>query len=68
LAASQNLLTLSDNSKININAMAAFYNQYGQSLTFNGENGFTRLPQIYLDWTNVSFLNGGNFWVGRRYY
>jgi len=68
LAASQNLLTLSDNSKININAMAAFYNQYGQALTFNGENGFTRLPQIYLDWTNVSFLNGGNFWVGRRYY
>lgn len=68
LAISQNLLTLSDNSKINIHGMAQFYNQYGQALTFNGENGFTRMSQIYLDWTNVSFLNGGNVWAGRRYY
>lgn len=68
LFASQNLITLSDNSKININGMAQFYNQYGQTLSFNGDNGYTRMSQIYLDWTNVSFLNGGNFWAGRRYY
>ncbi|OUY05994.1 maltoporin [Acinetobacter populi] len=68
LFASQNLLQLSDDSKININGMAQFYNQYGQTLSFNGENGYTRMSQIYLDWTNVSFLNGGNFWTGRRYY
>lgn len=68
VAASQNLVELSDGSKININGMVQFYNQFDKKLTFNGENGFTRLNQIYLDWTNVPLLNGGNFWAGRRYY
>ena len=68
LFASQELAELSDQSKIKINGMLQFYNDYGKSLQFSGDNGFTRLNQIYLDWTNVSFLNGGNFWAGRRYY
>lgn len=66
--ASQELVELSDHSKIKINGMVQFYNDYGKSLKFSGDNGYTRMNQIYLDWTNVSFLNGGNFWAGRRYY
>ncbi|MCU7226062.1 carbohydrate porin, partial [Acinetobacter bohemicus] len=48
--------------------MVQFYNDYGKSLKFSGGSGYTRMNQIYLDWTNISFLNGGNFWAGRRYY
>ncbi len=66
--ASQALMELSDQSKIKLNGMVQFYNDYGKSLKFSGENGYTRLNQIYLDWSNVSFLNGGNLWAGRRYY
>ncbi|QIO06457.1 maltoporin [Acinetobacter shaoyimingii] len=68
LAATQNLVEFSDGSKIDIKGMLQLYNQYDQSLTFNGDNGFTRLREIYLEWKNVPFLNGGNFWAGRRYY
>ncbi|MDM1759185.1 MULTISPECIES: carbohydrate porin [unclassified Acinetobacter] len=66
--ASQELAELSDHSKISINGMMQFYNDYGKSLKFSGDSGYTRMNQIYIDWTNVSFLNGGNFWAGRRYY
>jgi len=66
--AKQKLITLSDQSKISINGMLQAYNPYGQSLTFNNDNGFTRLNQAYLEWENISFLNGGNIWAGRRYY
>ncbi len=66
--ASQALMELSDQSKIKLNGMVQFYNDYGKTLKFSGENGYTRLNQIYLDWSNVSFLNGGNLWAGRRYY
>ena len=64
----QNVIKLKDNSEININGMLQLYNQYGQALSFNDDNGFTRLNQIYLDWRNVSYLNGANLWAGRRFY
>lgn len=57
LFAKQNLLKLNDNSEISINGMLQFYNQYGQSLSFSGDDGYTRLNQIYLDWKNISYLN-----------
>ncbi|CAM9352604.1 maltoporin [Acinetobacter bereziniae] len=68
LFAKQNLIKLKDNSELSINGMLQFYNQYGQSLSFNDDNGFARLNQIYLDWRNVSYLNGANLWAGRRFY
>lgn len=66
--ASQNLVELSDGSKVNIKGMLQLYNQYDKSLTFSGENGFTRLSEMYLEWANLPLLSGGNFWAGRRYY
>lgn len=68
LFAKQNLIKLQDNSEISINGMLQFYNQYGQTLSFNDDNGFTRMNQIYVDWRNISYLNGANVWVGRRFY
>jgi len=68
LFAKQNLIKLKDNSEISINGMLQFYNQYGQSLKFSGEDGYTRFNQLYLDWRNISYLNGANIWVGRRFY
>ncbi|MDR6543554.1 maltoporin [Acinetobacter bereziniae] len=68
LFAKQNLIKLKDNSELSINGMLQFYNQYGQTLSFNDDNGFARLNQIYLDWRNVSYLNGANLWAGRRFY
>ena len=47
--ASQNLVELSDGSKVNIKGMLQLYNQYDKSLTFSGENGFTRLSEMYLE-------------------
>lgn len=66
--ANQKLLTLSDNSTINIFGMLAVFNPYDKPLKFTGDSGFTRVNQIYLDWKNISWLNGGNIWAGRRYY
>lgn len=66
--AQQNLIKLKDNSELNIKGMLQFYNQYGQTLSFNDDNGFTRMNQIYLDWRNISYLNGANLWAGRRFY
>ncbi|MBP2545597.1 maltoporin [Acinetobacter guillouiae] len=67
-SAKQPLTSFQDGSQLSVNGMLQFYNPYGQSLKFSGEDGYTRLNQIYLDWRNVSFLNGGNIWAGRRYY
>ncbi|WP_349914829.1 maltoporin [Acinetobacter pittii] len=64
----QDFLEFSDHSKLSINGMIQFYNSYGKTLTFNNESGFTRLNQFYLNWSNISALNGANLWVGRRYY
>lgn len=68
LAAKQSLLTFQDGSELSVNGMMQFYNEYGQSLNFSGDDGFTRLNQIYLDWQNIALLNGANIWAGRRYY
>lgn len=68
LFAKQDLITLKNQSKISINGMVQTYNKYGQSLTFNNDNGFTRLNQAYVEWENISYLNGANIWAGRRYY
>lgn len=64
----QNLVEFSDQSKLSINGMGQFVNAYGHALKFSDQYGSTRLSQGYLNWENISFLNGANLWAGRRYY
>ncbi|SEI05936.1 maltoporin [Pseudomonas asplenii] len=64
----QDLLTLDDGSVLSVDAMASLYNRYGRNLSFDGENGSARMPQMYAQWSNLPSLNGGSLWAGRRYY
>ncbi|MBN3864444.1 carbohydrate porin, partial [Pseudomonas frederiksbergensis] len=64
----QDLFTLDDGSVLSVDGMASLYNQYDRSLTFNGDNGSVRMPQLYAQWSNMPSLNGGSLWAGRRYY
>jgi len=62
------ILSLEDGSTVGFYAMGQIFNQYGHKLKFSDDYGFTRLGQWYFDWSNVPALNGGNFWIGRRWY
>ncbi|HDS0918407.1 TPA: carbohydrate porin [Pseudomonas putida] len=64
----QDLLTLDDGSVVSVEGMAQFYNEYGHELKFDGDYGFTRMPQLYAEWSKMPALNGGSLWAGRRYY
>ena len=64
----QDLYTLDDGSVLSVDGMASFYNQYNRQLTFQGDNGSVRMPQLYAQWSNLPSLNGGSLWAGRRYY
>lgn len=64
----QDILTLDDGSVLSVDGMASFYNQYNHQLTFQGEKGSVRMPQLYAQWSNLPRLNGGSLWAGRRYY
>jgi maltoporin len=68
LSGQQSIAQLDDGSTLSINGMLQFYNQYGHSLKFDGEYGYTRLSQIYLEWKDIAALNGASLWGGRRYY
>ncbi|PAU58779.1 carbohydrate porin, partial [Pseudomonas sp. PICF141] len=49
----QDLFTLDDGSVFSVDGMASLYNQYDRSLTFNGDNGSVRMPQLYAQWSNM---------------
>lgn len=68
LELSQDLLTLDDGSVLSVDGMASLYNRYDRSLTFQGDDGSVRMPQLYAQWSNLPALNGGSLWAGRRYY
>ncbi|SFY20724.1 carbohydrate porin [Azotobacter vinelandii DJ] len=68
LALQQDLLSFGDGSTIGVYSMAQLYNQYGHSLKFSDEHGFSRLSQWYVEWKDMPALNGGSFWFGRRWY
>lgn len=68
LGARQDVAALADGSSLGVYGMVSLYNAYDQSLSFNGDNGRTRLPQAYAYWRGADALNGGSLWVGRRYY
>lgn len=64
----QDLLTLDDGSVLSVDGMAALSANYGHTPEFTGDNGWSRMTQLYGQWSNVSALNGGSVWAGRRYY
>ena len=64
----QDVYSLDDGSVLSVDGMASLYNQYNRELTFQGDNGAARLPQLYAQWSNLPALNGGSVWAGRRYY
>jgi maltoporin len=64
----QDLLTLDDGSVVSVEAMAQLFNEYGHTPEFTGEHGFTRMNQMFAEWSKVPALNGGSLWAGRRFY
>jgi len=64
----QDVYSFDDGSVLSVDGMASLYNQYARQLTFQGDNGSARLPQLYAQWSNLPSLNGGSLWAGRRYY
>ena len=64
----QDVDSFDDGSVLSVDGMASLYNQYDRQLTFQGDNGSARLPQLYAQWSNLPSLNGGSLWAGRRYY
>ncbi|WP_458239236.1 carbohydrate porin, partial [Pseudomonas sp. P5_A2_2] len=64
----QDLLSLDDGSTLSVEGMAQFNNEYGHAPKFDGEHGYTRMSQLYAEWSKMPALNGGSFWAGRRYY
>ena len=64
----QDVYSFDDGSVLSVDGMASLYNQYDRQLTFQGDNGSARLPQLYAQWSSLPSLNGGSLWAGRRYY
>ena len=64
----QDVYSFDDGSVLSVDGMASLYNQYDRQLTFQGDKGSARLPQLYAQWSNLPGLNGGSLWAGRRYY
>lgn len=57
-----------DGSSLGYFVSAQLYNEYGHSLKFGDDHGFSWLNQGYLEWKDMPLLNGGHFWAGRRWY
>lgn len=64
----QDVMSFNDGSVLSVDGMAALWADYGHSPTFTGDNGWARMAQMYAQWSNVSALNGGSVWAGRRFY
>ncbi len=65
-------IALADGSTLSGMVMGGFYNPIGHKPKFKDSNehggGSSRIQQMFVEWKNAAVLNGGNFWVGRRYY
>ncbi len=64
----QDLFKPGDGSTISAEGMAQLFNDYGHSPEFSGEHGYSRMVQLYAEWSDMPALGGGSFWAGRRYY
>ncbi|WKN19892.1 maltoporin [Azotobacter vinelandii] len=65
-------IALADGSTLSGMVMGGFYNPIGHKPKFKDSNehggGHSRIQQMFVEWKNAPVLNGGNFWIGRRYY
>ncbi|WP_263146136.1 carbohydrate porin [Pseudomonas sp. RIT-PI-AD] len=56
-----------DGTRLRLEGMASLSHLYGHSLSFDGDDGRARLPQLWAA-LQAPALNGGSVWAGRRYY
>ncbi|MBB3105190.1 maltoporin [Azomonas macrocytogenes] len=65
-------INLADGSRLTVMGMSQHYNPYGHSLKFrhphDKDAAWSRISQLFFKWEKMPALNGGNFWLGRRYY
>lgn len=64
----QDLVKFDGGMKLSGVVMAGLFNQQNRSPSFQGTNGSARLPQSYLQLTNIPGLEGARLWAGRIYY
>nr|WP_294865759.1 carbohydrate porin [uncultured Pseudogulbenkiania sp.] len=71
LTGEQDLVQFDNGMKLSGLAMASLYNENDRTPTFHnsdGNSGSLRLPQSYLQLTNIPGLPGARLWAGRIYY
>ncbi|TCK09338.1 maltoporin [Marinobacterium mangrovicola] len=65
----QDFGTFNDGSTVGFYTMPAALNPFNQKVTFKTDDGgYAKFLQAYAYWNDISALNGGNIWVGNRYY
>lgn len=68
LGLKHDLATFDNGSVLSAAGMVSLGHPYGKTPDFRGPEGFTRLAQGWVQWSNLPQLNGGSVWAGRRYY
>jgi maltoporin len=64
----QQLTTLADGGTVKANVMFSIYSPTSDSAMLTNNNTSGRAAQAYLAAENLSAINGGTLWAGRRYY
>ncbi|RDU94988.1 carbohydrate porin [Trinickia dinghuensis] len=64
----QKLYQFSNGMQLSAVGMASLVNDLGYSPTFHGDHGAIRLPQSYVQLTNLPGLDDMRVWIGRIYY
>ena len=64
----QKLFQFSDGMQLSAVGMASLVNDLGHAPTFHGDHGAIRLPQSYVQLTNLPGLDDMRVWLGRIYY
>lgn len=62
----QDLAEMADGSNLGVYGTTTFWNVYGEG--FRDRDLSIRQPELYTYVNGVKALNGGNIWVGRRFY
>ena len=64
----QKLFQFSNGMQLSAVGMASLVNDLGYAPTFHGDHGAIRLPQSYVQLTNLPGLDDMRVWIGRIYY
>ncbi len=64
----QKLFQFSNGMQLSAVGMASLVNDLGHAPTFHGDHGAIRLPQSYVQLTNLPGLDDMRVWLGRIYY